>query len=157
MRWGLSWRFDPAALPLADRHYNRQNPGSPQFVAPGRCIVLLTHDRTALWVTRAQLPEVCKHAWPGAWECSVFRNEGAGLSSQLKWSWGTPPHEGIITFVDRAQVKPKKNPGFCYQAAGWIPCGKTKGGLHVLRLAPSHMPPREAPLGAQGRLFDETV
>lgn len=32
--WRLSWRADPRALPLADRHYNRQKIGSAQFVPP---------------------------------------------------------------------------------------------------------------------------
>jgi hypothetical protein len=27
---------------------NRQKPGSPQFVPPGRCLVLLADDRSAL-------------------------------------------------------------------------------------------------------------
>jgi hypothetical protein len=40
MLWTRSQRFDKDCLPLADRHYNRQKPGSPQFVPPGRCVVL---------------------------------------------------------------------------------------------------------------------
>jgi len=48
MYWTLSHRFDRRALPLADRHYNRQKPGTSQFVPPGRCIVLLTPKATAL-------------------------------------------------------------------------------------------------------------
>jgi hypothetical protein len=165
VRWGLSWRFDPAALPLADRHYNRQKPGSPQFVPPGRCVVLLTADRKALWVSSWPYAQFTRHAWAGAWVCSLFRNEGAGLSSELineavaatRWVWPKIPPQGFVTFVDRQKTKPKKNPGFCYQAAGWAPCGMTKGGLHALRLAPAQMPAREAPLGAQGGLFDEAV
>lgn len=38
--WRLSWRADPRARPLADRHYNRQRIGAAQFVPPGRCLVL---------------------------------------------------------------------------------------------------------------------
>jgi hypothetical protein len=34
MNWRMSHRADPLALPLADRHYNRQKPGSPQFMPP---------------------------------------------------------------------------------------------------------------------------
>lgn len=37
--WALSHRADARALPIADRHYNRQKIGSPQFVPPGRCVV----------------------------------------------------------------------------------------------------------------------
>ncbi len=37
--WHLSDRADPAARVIADRHYSRQKPGTPQFVPPGRCLV----------------------------------------------------------------------------------------------------------------------
>jgi hypothetical protein len=40
MRWQLSWRADPVARQLADRHYNRQAVGAAQFVPPGRCLVV---------------------------------------------------------------------------------------------------------------------
>ena len=40
MIWSLSNRADPFARDIADRHYNRQKIGSPQFVPPGRCVVL---------------------------------------------------------------------------------------------------------------------
>lgn len=36
MIWEKSWKADPRARQVADRHYNRQKPGSPQFVPPGR-------------------------------------------------------------------------------------------------------------------------
>lgn len=38
MRWCTSNRADPAAARLADRHYNRQKPGTPQFVPTGSCV-----------------------------------------------------------------------------------------------------------------------
>lgn len=83
MRWHVSHRFDPRALPLADRHYNRQTIGSPQFVPPGRCAVFLTRDASALWVTSWPFAAYVRHRWPGAWVCSAFRNEGEHLSSEL--------------------------------------------------------------------------
>lgn len=58
--WRRSDRADPAALILADRHYSRQKPGTPQFVQPGRCLVLVTEDRTALWVTSWPFAEYVK-------------------------------------------------------------------------------------------------
>ena len=102
VRWTLSWRADPAAKVLADRHYNRQNPNSPQFVPPGRCLVLLSVCGRALWVTSWPLAKYTKHAWAGAWVCSCFRNEGAGLSSELirealaatKWRFA-PPRQAL--------------------------------------------------------------
>jgi hypothetical protein len=89
--WRLSYRADPAALGLADRHYNRQKIGSPQFVPPGRCLVLLTADRSALWVTSWPFAEHVKHAWAGAFVNSLFRNEGGHLSSDLiRWAVWQP-------------------------------------------------------------------
>lgn len=165
MPWALSHRCDPFGRQIADRHYNRRSHGAPNFVPPGRCLVLTakTERGRALWVTSWQLAEYTKHAWAGAWVCSAFRNEGAGLSSDLiraavaatVWKYGSAPKpHGFITFVNRNKTKPKKNPGFCYLQAGWEPCGRTKGGLHALRLSPEKMPPPRAPLGATGKLFN---
>ena len=36
--WSISYRAEPAARALADRHYNRQSVGAAQFVPPGKCI-----------------------------------------------------------------------------------------------------------------------
>ena len=79
--WRLSHRADPAALPLADRHYNRQKPGTKQFVPPGRCIVLLTPDADAFWVSSWPFAQYVKHQWAGAWICTAFRNEADYLRS----------------------------------------------------------------------------
>ena len=85
MIWHLSNRADPAARVIADRHYNRQEIGAPQFVPPGRCLVLMAQqpEGSARWVTSYPFAQFVKHAWAGAWMCSAFRNEGAGLSSDL--------------------------------------------------------------------------
>lgn len=53
MPWHHSWCADPRALPLADRHYSRQKPGSNQFVPPGRRCVFLTENADALTVDLA--------------------------------------------------------------------------------------------------------
>lgn len=99
--WAKSWRADPRAKELADRHYNRQNPDSDQFVPPGRCLVLTADTETgrAYWATSWPYAEYVKHDWPGAWINSAFRNEGAALSSVLirqavaatLWRWRVPP------------------------------------------------------------------
>jgi len=85
MIWQLSNRADPKTREIADRHYNRQKPGTPQFVPPGRCLVLYTETKTgkAFWVTSWPFAEYVKHAWPSAWVCSAFRNEGAGIASNM--------------------------------------------------------------------------
>jgi len=160
MNWFLSHRADRRALPLADRHYNRQKVGSPQFVPPGRCIVLLTNDADALWVSSWPFAEYVKHAWAGAWICSCFRNESEVLSSVLiaeavavtRSIWGIPPPLGMVTFVDTAKTRPKRDPGRCYRRAGFVPCGHTKGGLFALRLTPESMPLPANPVNFQPSL-----
>lgn len=74
-RWQIAagGRFDRAGVRLADRHYSRRKPGSPQFVKPGRCLVLITPDEDALWVTSWPFAEYVRHAWAGAWEPVLFR------------------------------------------------------------------------------------
>ena len=166
MIWRLSHRFDKEALPLADRHYNRRKIGSPQFVPPGRCVVLLSECRQALWVTSWPFPEFVRHAWAGAWVNSLFRNEGAGLSSDLileaiaaTRSLWEPPAQGLITFVDARKTKTKGHPGYCYRMAGFEHVGFTKGGLHALHLPVERMPPAKPVRGRETQLdlFGEDV
>lgn len=160
MRWLLAHRFDPHACSIADRHYNRRKPGSPQFVPPGRCIVLTTEQ--AVWVTSWPFAEYVRHAWPGAWVNSCFRREGGEqLASEMirdavaatRWKWPEVPDLGMVTFVDAGKVRRKRDPGRCYVHAGFRRVGHTKGGLVALQLLPEDMPEPSAPLGAQGVLL----
>lgn len=161
MRWQLVDRCDPATRPLADRHYNRQSIGAPNFVPPGRCVVLRTPEVDAFWVTSWPFAEYVRHAWPGAWVCSAFRNESEHLSSELILEaisatlsiWSVPPKLGMVTFVDRSKTRPKKNPGYCYLMAGFEQVGKTKSGLVALQLLPEAMPLPEQPLHVQMELI----
>ncbi len=150
--WELSHRADSRSVGIADRHYNRQTIGSPQFVPPGRCLVLRERHGKALWVTSYPFAEYVKHAWAGAWVNSLFRSEGAGLASDLireavaitRSIW-TPPELGIISFVDPDHVSPtiirgKPLYGYCYLKAGWKHVGFTKGGLWAWQQLPAEMP-----------------
>lgn len=132
-RWALSWRADPVARVLADRHYNRQSVGAAQFVPPGACVVLRTLAGDALWITSQPRAEYVKHDWAGAWMCSCFRNESAHLSSELiteavaaTLAVSTLPVSplGFVTFVDPTKTRRKRDPGRCYLRAGWhyVPC-----------------------------------
>jgi len=162
MNWTLSHRFDRRALPLADRHYNRRKPGTPQFAAPGRTFVLLTPAADAVWVSSWPYADMAWHEWAGAWVNTIFRNEGAVLSSVLiaeavqatRWRWGQPPPLAypIVTFINVKRVRPKRHPGYCYLMAGWEQIGMTKKGLHVLGLAAAKMPFPQAPVDAQLQL-----
>ncbi len=153
MRWCASNRADPAAARLADRHYNRQKIGSPQFAPTGSCVVFLTDCGRGFWVTSAPFAEWVKHAWAGAWICSAFRSEGAGVASELirqavaatRAHYGEPPALGMVTFIDRKKVKPtivrgEKIWGWTYRKAGFVEVGKTKGGLLAFQLLPNVMP-----------------
>lgn len=110
----------------------------------------------AFWVTSYPFPEYVRHAWAGAWVCSAFRNEGAGIASEMirdavaatRAHFGEPPELGMITFIDAKKVKPTKvhgrdTWGYTYIKAGFKPVGKTKGGLLAFQLLPEDMPPAE--------------
>ena len=165
MRWQLSYRADQVSRRLADRHYSRQSIGSKQFVPPGRCFVLrIGNPAKALWVTSWPFQEYVKHAWAGAWMCSMFRNEGAGLSSELireavaatKYNWPDIPPLGMVTFVDTKKVN-SRNPGYCYKHAGFKRVGETKSGLVALQLLPKYMPAAAPAIGIQESLFEAAV
>lgn len=141
--WIKTNRADQECRVIADRHYNRQKIGSPQFTPPGRVLVLKTPCAKAVWATSWPFAQYVKHAWAGAWVNSIFRNEGAGLSSELirqavvitAAHWETPPL-GMVSFVDRSKVRSKQNPGYCYLMAGFEHVGETKGGLLVFQMLP---------------------
>jgi hypothetical protein len=157
MRWEVSHRADPRGCALADRHYSRQKTGSPQFVPPGRCVVLVTPESDAVWTTSWPFAEYVKHAWAGAWVCSIFRNESSHLSSELireavaatRWVFGEAPPLGMVTFIDRKKTKAKRDPGYCYLMAGFKKCGMTKGGLYAVQMLPANMPAPAPPIGSQ--------
>lgn len=157
MNWRLSFRADPMGAALADRHYTRQSPGSPQFVPPSTCLVLVA-DR-AVWATSWPRAEYVKHAWAGAWICSIFRNDGGVLSSLLireaiactRWKWPDVPAPalGMVTFVDASKVRRKRDPGRCFVRAGFTRLEeRTESGLVVLQMLPSEMPAAEPPIDA---------
>lgn len=155
--WALSWRADPRARAVADRHYNRQSVGSAQFVPPGRCVVLTTPDAGALWVTSWPFAEYAQHDWAGAWMNSCFRNEQRDryLSSDLIRAavaatlavWPEPPPLGMVTFVDAEKTRRKRDPGRCYRRAGFEHVGFTQAGLWAFQMRPDRMP---NPLPASG-------
>jgi hypothetical protein len=149
MHWQRSWKADPVARALADLHYNRHKVGAPQFVPPGRALVLRTPPGTAFWITSWPFAEYVRHAWAGAWVNSAFRNEGSGhLSSVLireavaatRAHWPQVPELGIVTFVDAKKVRHKRDPGRCYLKAGFKLVGKTKSGLLAFQMLPAEMP-----------------
>lgn len=126
-RWRIVTASDPRARSLADRHYNRKRIGAPTVGPPGARLVLVAGCGRALWITH--YPKT-GYSLDGidALRCSSFRNEGAGLSSELiveamvvtarSWPEVDPP-DGWLTFVDRSKVAAGGEPGYCYLRAGW--------------------------------------
>lgn len=126
--WQVRHRFDKAAAALADRHYSREV-RSPQVGGPGYILVLVTPCERAAWITkRNAVTSVARVNADGhhGYRCSLFRNEGAGLSSNLIVAamdltvelWGSPPDDGWLTYVDTRKVT-SSNPGYCFKQAGW--------------------------------------
>lgn len=166
MMWTITNRCDPEARELADRHYNRQSIGAKNFVPPGRCLVLKTNTETgrAFWVTSWPFAEYVRHAWAGAWVCSAFRNEGAGVASEMIAAavaatvahWPDVPELGMITFLDKRKVRPIKVRGVETWGRTWEMCGfrhvgHTKGGFMAFQLLPENMP---KPIPATGTQID---
>lgn len=140
--WVRVKRDHLAARELADRHYSRQTPGAREFMPPGRVLVLVTPCGRAVW-------GVCENLDPAGglrWRCSIFRNEGAGLSSDLvraatertidHWveRYGLP-NEPLTTEVDPREVRHKRDPGRCFRKAGWTKV-RTRRGLVVFEAPP---------------------
>lgn len=116
------------ASSLYDQHYSR-NPasrGDPRCAGPGFKMVLLTPCARALFVWRKF---ISKDQQDGV-NCAIFRNEGAGLSSDLiraamVLGWQRWPGERFYTYVNPRRVV-SRNPGYCFKQAGWRACGVTK-------------------------------
>jgi len=164
MNWRLSHRADPRANILAKRHYSCQTPDSSQFVKPGRCLVLGLEipdqfEYGAVWVTSWPYPHLIKHAWPDAWDNSLFRNESTVLSSDLileaialtrwyrtvanKWRGYDEPSLGMVTMIDPRKVSgfvkrtkegSEMSWGYSYQQIGFEYVGWTDTGKYVLQL-----------------------
>jgi len=70
MNWYQVHHLDSRARALADRHYSRQKPGTPEFCPPGNKIVLIVPSTDfpfspALWVSHRPDPKAYL-AKPGA-------------------------------------------------------------------------------------------
>ena len=141
--WWLTKDGDLDCLELYERHYSANTYADGRqrrlFVGPGEKVVLRTRDADAMFVWRKCIDD-CIDQRTGERQqgvnCAVFRNESPHRSSDLirqadaiaDLLW---PHCRHYTYVNREKVA-SKNPGFCFQAAGWSRCGSTAGGLLVL-------------------------
>lgn len=126
---------------LRDRHYSG-GVGGATVGPPGRRLAYVTFEGTAGWISSWPEARYADHGLGDAYICSLFRNEGAGRSSDLilaaleatEARWGPAPAGGWITFIDTRAIRPKRDPGYCFICAGFRPAGRTKDrGLLVLR------------------------
>jgi hypothetical protein len=123
---------DLHACAMFERHYSAakslrlRERGTTLICGPGYKMVLATPCRRALFVWRKFISGDDQTGI----NCAIFRNEGAGLSSDLiraadaladeRW-----PSERHFTYVDPRKVR-SPNPGYCFLQAGWRKCGVTK-------------------------------
>lgn len=163
MSWRLSSSSDPVALSIVDGtgrhsglgpHYSRRTPGSKTFTGVGQEIVLVTECERAVWACIRQRTPVARGMGGSRgrsnpdqrprylWRNMIFRNLGAGLSSELitaatdetyrQWiaRYGELPAERLRTEIQISAVR-STNPGYCYQQAGWIKDRIVKGKLYL--------------------------
>lgn len=132
--WVKVERCHPQARALADRHYSRQTVGARDFMASGKTLVLLTRCARAVWGCIENLDPVGNLRW----RCSIFRNEGGGLSSDLVREatvrtfdfWRRThglPSVPLQTEVDPRRTRTKRDPGRCFLKAGWFVIGVRRG------------------------------
>lgn len=139
----------PAGVRLYEGHYSARKSlatrlarGSQQFGGSGERMVLLTADESALFVWRRQNFRLDSQRGV---ECSVFRNTGPELSSELilgaeALAWGRWPGARFFTFIDADATSGRRSrraaPGHCFRVAGWTECGRSSRGLIVLEKLP---------------------
>ena len=125
---------DASVRHVFDRHYSRRPDPRPKFFGPGEYICLRTACGRAIFGW--QVSRFRADGQEGA-NCVFFRNEGAGLSSDLilaaeQVAWQRWPGTRLFTFVDPGRIR-STNPGYCFIRAGWERCGRTKTrGLVIL-------------------------
>jgi hypothetical protein len=136
--WLAVKRTDKRAFALYRRHYSAKknlpyrHVGNTNVTGSGETMVLLSQLGTALFVWLRNTVERLDHQH--GVNCTVFRNEGAGLSSDLireaddlAWQrWTDEPRH--FTYVDPKQIRHKRDPGRCFLKAGWRKCGVSAEG-----------------------------
>jgi hypothetical protein len=147
--WMRITKFDTIAARLADRHYSRRTIGSNQIMPPGQTLLLGTPEGDAVfgwWRPHPSSGIVAMNKLDG-WTCTIFRNEGACLSSDLILAAERALQErydigpdGMLTYVWDARIR-SVNPGYCFKRAGWKAIGRSADNKKTLL--------QKQPLGAR--------
>lgn len=155
--WQQIDHTDPRALDMADRHYSRQSPGTPEFIGNGHKIVLMhfAEDGTpaALWASHRPAPgKAVRSDGRDVWACTLFRVEQRTvLASELikeavaitAGIWAPLPAGGFYTTINPKFVKSQgrtRGWGWCYQCAGWeVQSKRTKRRNLIVLILPHDM------------------
>jgi hypothetical protein len=125
-QWERVTKFDKRAVALADGHYSRRSPGSPQFMPPGQTIVLYRPGAVFGWWRPDPASGLRAMNNLDGWTCTIFRNISGTLSSSLillaelslrKCANDCGP-DGMLTYVWDKKVS-SENKGYCFKRAGW--------------------------------------
>ncbi len=135
--WRVTHFQDVDGARLADGHYTRRTVGAKQFMPPGERFALITPCKLAVfgwWRPHPTSGIVAMNGFDG-WTCSIFRNTGAGLSSELildaerelvayaneRWqgtAYAPCGPSGLLTYVQPKKIR-SSNAGYCFKQAGW--------------------------------------
>jgi hypothetical protein len=150
--WERVDKFDARTAELADRHYSRRTPGSPQFMPPGQTIILYLPGAVFGWWRPDPTSGITAMNGLDGWTCTIFRNESPALSSELilhaekclaGYTDGCGP-DGMLTYVWDSKVA-STNPGYCFQQAGWQRRGRSADGRKTLLHKPYEWAGRRRP------------
>ncbi len=122
--WVRTTRSDAAVRELRSRHYSTFGSTGRTVGPPGRVLVLRTPDGLAAWISHYPRRSLAMDGLD-AFRCSLFRNEGPHLSSELiraavaltEREWGWAP-DGWVTWVEPRKIA-SGVPGWCFRRAGW--------------------------------------
>lgn len=177
--WEMSSSSCPRALAVVDGtgpfdgagpHYSRRTPGSKTFTGVGQEVVLVTQCGRAVWACVRQKTPMARGTGASRgregqtdrkarfiWRNMLFRNLGAGLSSDLirgaldmtyqAWAdrYGSLPDEPLRTEIGFGKIR-SSNPGFCYLKAGWRKGERRGGKLFLYAPLPSLVTAKLPPL-----------
>jgi hypothetical protein len=129
----ITTKADPEMVMLADSHYSRQKIGTPQFMPPGKTIVIRNSEGTLLF---GWLWQQYRDDRESGYNCSIFRNESGRLCSEIILEceeivikcWGL---NRFFTYVDPSEIT-SPNPGYCFKKAGWKFVRTVSDGKHLL-------------------------
>ena len=108
---------------------------------PGETMVLVADDGLAVFGWWRPHPASGLRAMNGldGWTCTIFRNEGASLSSLLileaerflRDRAASCGPDGMLSYVADRKIR-SANPGYCFKCAGWKVRGRSARGDKTL-------------------------